>query len=91
MGEDFAKTASALGGVLIIEITLVRCDNFSSKMQVLKSKFVNGNTTLWENDPSFTKYKQLRKNIHSKEPEQFMAINADYAWLSRNIIKAKTQ
>ena len=60
-------------------------------MQVLKSKFVNGNTTLWENDPSFTKYKQLHKNIHSKEPEQFMAINADYAWLSRNIIKAKTQ
>ena len=38
-----------------------------------------------------TKYKQLRKNIHSKESEQFMAINADYAWLSRNIIKAKSQ
>ena len=44
-------------GVLIIEITLGRRDNFSSKMQVLKNKFVNGNTTLWENDPSCTKYK----------------------------------
>lgn len=75
--------------MLITEITLGRRDNFSSKMQVLKNKFVNGNTTLWENDPSFTKYIQLRKNIHSKESEQFMAINADYAWLSRNIIKAK--
>ena len=44
-----------------------------------------------EQNSQNTKYKQLCKNIHSKEPEQFMAINADYAWLSRNIIKAKAQ
>lgn len=75
-----AKTASGLG-VLIIEITLGRCENFSSKMQILKINFRMA-ILLCEkmiHHSQNTKYKQLRKNIYSKEPEQFMAINADYA------------
>lgn len=67
--------------MFIIGIILGRSDKFSRKMWVLKNNFMNCNIILCNNDPSFTKYKQLpnrRKIFHSKESEQFIAINADY-------------
>lgn len=60
-------------------------------MWVLKNKSVNCNTTVWDNDPSFTKQVNTRKLFHRKKPEEFIAINADCIELSENIINAAAQ